>query len=154
LDGVNEAMSLNGWGIREEDGAGAFRRHLVKPFTQAGAAVLSLDHVVKDREKRDRGPLGSIHKGNGLSGSLILLENAEPFGRGMRGASHVFVTKDRPGFLRREGRPGKLPGKTFMGTLAVDDTRNFHDYLVLSFHAPKPAEDGGEELVLRSSLRA
>ena len=26
LDGVNEAMSLNGWSIREEDGAAAFRR--------------------------------------------------------------------------------------------------------------------------------
>ncbi len=50
-DGVNEAMSLHGWGIHDEDGAAAYRRHLVKPFTAVGAAVLSADHVVKDREK-------------------------------------------------------------------------------------------------------
>jgi hypothetical protein len=54
LDGVNEAMSLHGQAIREEDGAAAFRRRLVKPFTAVGAAVLSLDRVVKDRERRDR----------------------------------------------------------------------------------------------------
>jgi len=123
LDGVNEAMSLHGTGIRDEDGAALFRRRLVKPCTAVGAAVLGADHVVKDRERRDRGPLGSIHKGNGLNGSLILLENVEPFGRGQRGASHVFVTKDRPGHLRRHGRASKLPGKTYMGTLIVDDNR-------------------------------
>lgn len=125
LDGINEAMSMNRLGIREEDGVAAFRRLLVKPFTGIGAAVLGCDHVVKDQEKRGRGPLGSIHKGNGLTGSLILLENSEPFGRGQRGASHVFVTKDRPGYLRRHGRASKLPGKTYMGTVVVDDTRTW-----------------------------
>lgn len=147
LDGVNEAMSLHNLGVREEDGAAGFRRRLVKPWTRVGAAVLSADHVVKDRERRDRGPLGSVHKGNGLSGSLIMLENAEPFGRGQRGRSHVYVTKDRPGHLRREGRPvPKVPGKTFMGELVVDDTRMFKPYLELTFWAPKDhedAEDGG-----------
>lgn len=136
LDGVNEAMSLHGQGIREEDGAAAFRRLLVKPCTAVGAAVLSADHVVKDREKQGRGPLGSVHKGNGLSGSLIMLENAEPFGRGQRGRSHVFVTKDRPGHLRSNGRATRMPGKTFMGELVVDDTRLHRSYLDLVIWAP------------------
>jgi len=145
FDGVNEAMSLHRWGIREEDGAAAFRRCLVKPCTAAGAAVLSADHVVKDREKRDRGPLGSIHKGNGLTGSLILLENVAPFGRGARGCSHVFVTKDRPGFLRRNGRADrKTPGKTFMGSLIVDDTRTWVSYLDLAFIEPQDAKTDDE----------
>lgn len=122
LDGVNEAMAMHTMGIREEDGAAAFRRRLVKPCTAAGAATLAADHVVKDREKRGRDPLGSIHKGNGLTGSLVLLENADPFGRGLRGRTHVFITKDRPGYLRRHGRATRLPGKTFMGELVVDDT--------------------------------
>lgn len=141
LDGVNEAMSLHGWAIREEDGAAKFREHLVKPFTRAGAAVIVADHVVKDVERRGRGPLGSIHKANAVNGTLILLENAEPFGREQRGASHVFVTKDRPGFLRRHGRQTKVPGKTYMGTLVVDDRRLRDPWLELSFIAPaeKPA---------------
>jgi hypothetical protein len=115
LDGVNEAMSLHRWGIRDEDGAATFRRALVKPFTQAGAATLQADHVAKNVEQRGRTAIGSVHKVNGLSGSLILLEPADPFGRGQRGRSRLFITKDRPGFLRRHGKPSKEPGKTYMG---------------------------------------
>jgi hypothetical protein len=137
LDGVNEAMSLHGQGIRDEDGAAAFRRRLVKPCTARGAAVLSADHVVKDRDRRDGAAIGTIHKSNGLTGSLILLENATPFGRGRRGCSHVFVTKDRPGYLRRHGQPTSTPRKTFMGSLIVDDVRGWQDYLDLVFTAPQ-----------------
>jgi hypothetical protein len=138
FDGVNEAMALHRWAIREEDGAAEYRRRLVKPCTRVGAAVLSLDHVVKDAERRARTALGSVHKVNGLSGALILVENAEPFGRGQRGRSHVHIMKDRPGFLRRHGRPDpKTPGKTFMGELVVDDTRRFVPFLEVTFHAPK-----------------
>lgn len=146
LDGVNEAMALHGQAIREEDGAADFRRRLVKPCTAVGAATLGADHVVKDRERRDLGPLGSVHKGNGLSGSLILLENAEPFGRGARGRSHVFVTKDRPGHLRRAGKATKVPGKTLIGELVVDDTRLQHPYLDLTFWAPAKDDDTQTEV--------
>ena len=142
FDGVNEAMALHRWAIREEDGAAEFRRRLVKPCTRVGAAVLSLDHVVKDAERRARTALGSVHKVNGLSGALILLENAEPFGRGQRGRSHVHVMKDRPGFLRRHGQPDpKVPGKTFMGEFIIDDTRRFVPVLEAAFHTLKG--DGG-----------
>lgn len=153
LDGVNEGMSLHGMAIREEDGAAAFRRLVVKPCIRAGAATLSCDHVVKDKESRGRYALGSIHKGNALSGAQFSLENAEPFGRRMRGRSHVYVTKDRPGHLRRHGRPDeRTPGKTFVGELVVDDTHTFNPWLELNLYAPadKPKEpvdgDGGSEL--------
>lgn len=146
LDGVNEAMSLHRQAIREEDGAAAFRRRLVKPCTAAGAAVLSADHVGKDPEKRNMGPLGSIHKGNGLTGALIMLENVETFGRGRRGRSRVFVLKDRPGHLRRNGKPTKVPRKTYMGELVVDDERGWKDYLELMFFAPKDVpETSGQD---------
>lgn len=137
LDGVNEGMSLHGHGVREEEGVATFRRRLVKPFTRAGTAVLACDHVVKDSERRGRNALGSIHKGNALSGSLILLENEDPFGRGERGCSHVYVTKDRPGHLRRHGRPDrKVPGKTYMGALVVDDRQLRTPDLFLAIFAP------------------
>lgn len=143
FDGVNEAMALHRWGIREEDGAAAFRRQLVMPCLRVGAATLSCDHVVKDMERRGRYALGSIHKGNGLSGSLVLLENESPFGRGQRGASFVYVTKDRPGHLRQYGQPTKVPGKTFMGVLAVDDSQTYTPDLEVRFWAPtsRPATD-------------
>ncbi|MFG3709491.1 DnaB-like helicase N-terminal domain-containing protein [Micromonospora sp. NPDC047730] len=143
LDGVNEGMAMHGAAIREEDGVAAFRRLLIRPFINAGAAVLSADHVVKDRENRGRYALGSIHKGNALSGALILLENADPFGRNARGRSHIYVTKDRPGHLRRHGRGTKTSGKTFMGEMIVDDTRTHVSYLDLAIlppAEPKPSE--------------
>lgn len=136
LDGQNEGMVLHGQDIREEQGAGKFRALLVKPFTAVGAAVLACDHVVKDAESRGRYALGSIHKGNALNGSLIVLENAEPFGRGERGVSRVYVTKDRPGHIRRHGQKTKIPGKTYLGMLAVDDTRKWRDELDLTWSAP------------------
>jgi len=148
LDGVNELMSLHGQGIRDEDGVAAFRRRLVKPCTAVGAAVLACDHVVKDRERRGRDALGSIHKGNGLTGSLIALDNVAPFGRGARGCSHVYVTKDRPGHLRRHGRPSKVTGKTYMGSLIVDDERTWSDRLSLAFIEP-PDEPQPETTVSR-----
>ncbi|WP_219413929.1 AAA family ATPase [Pseudonocardia nigra] len=127
LDGVNEAMSLHGQGIREEDGAAAFRRRLVKPFTAVGAAVVSLDHVVKDPDRNGQGyALGSIHKGNGLNGALFLLESREAFGEGRKGASDLFVTKDRPGRLRKAGKPTKIPRKFYMGTIILDASEESH----------------------------
>lgn len=151
FDGVNEAMSLHGWGIRDEDGAAQFRRQLVMPCIRAGAATLSCDHVVKDKESRGRNALGSIHKGNGISGSLILLENSEPFGRGQQGASRVYVTKDRPGHLRRHGRADKMPGKTFMGMLSVDATI---EPLQLRFWAPREDDAAQSDLSIRQQVQA
>lgn len=147
LDGVNEGMAMHSAGIRDEDGVALFRRLLITPFIRAGCAVLTCDHVVKDRENRGRYALGSIHKGNALSGALILLENADPFGRGARGRSHIYVTKDRPGHLRRHGRGTKTSGKTFMGEMIVDDTRTHVSYLDLAILPPadpKPTEDDAE----------
>lgn len=152
FDGVNEAMSLHQWGVRDEDGAASFRRRLVKPCTRVGAATLAADHVVKDAERRGRNAIGSVHKVNGLSGVLVLLDNAEPFGRGGRGRSHVFVTKDRPGSLRRHGRPSAITGKTFMGELVVDDTQTFSPDLVLRFYAPKGTSEDEEATAASPTL--
>ena len=56
-----------------------------------------------------------MHKGNALNGARIQLENTEPFGRDMRGVSHVFVTKDRPGYLRTKGRADQDAGQDLHG---------------------------------------
>jgi len=136
-DGVNEAMSLHGADIMAADGAASFRRRLVVPFLRAGAASIACDHLPKDRDGRGRDAYGSVHKGNALDGARILLEPTASFGRRMRGVSFAFVTKDRPGQLRAHGRPSKLPGKTFIGTLAVDDSETLGPDFSMRFFAPK-----------------
>lgn len=144
-DGVNEAMALHGDDIMAADGAANFRRNLVMPCTRIGAAVMCCDHVTKDRDKRGRDAYGSVHKGNALDGARILLENDTPFGRGMRGSSMVFVTKDRPGHLRAYGRATKTPGKTFMGVLVVDGSKTFEPFEMV-LYAPTADQVGGGDV--------
>jgi hypothetical protein len=139
-DGVNEAMSLHGADIMAADGASAFRRQLILPFTRAGAATLACDHLPMVRDGSRRDAYGSVHKGNALDGARIVLENVEPFGRGLRGVSYVFATKDRPGFLRAHGRTSKTPGKTFMGVLVVDDSQTLKPF-EMPFYAPKDDDE-------------
>ena len=121
-DGVNEAMSLMG-----ADDQGRRRRgHVPAPTGDPVPARRRRHprlrpHADGSRDAGRRDAYGWVHKGNALDGARIMLENTEPFGRQMRGVSHVFVTKDRPGHLRAHGRPTKTPGKTYMGTLVVDD---------------------------------
>jgi hypothetical protein len=144
-DGVNEAMSLMGANTDKVDGASEFRRRLVTPFLRAGAASIACDHVAKDRESRGRDAYGSVHKGNVLDGARIALETVKPFGRGLRGVSYVYVTKDRPGQLRVHGTADeKTPGKTYIGTLVADDEQMFTPFSLM-LYAPKPEEPADDE---------
>ena len=137
-DGVNEGMALHGADIMAAEGAAAFRRRVILPFIQCGAASLSCDHVPKSREGRGRDAYGSVHKGNAIDGARFLLDNIEPFGRGRRGVSSVYVTKDRPGFLRAKGKPSSSTGQTLMGVLVVDDTNSVSaNTQGLNFYAPR-----------------
>ncbi len=120
LDGINEALSLNGW-EGHIDGPSNLKRLLVNPFLKVGAAVLECDHLALDQQgKKSPNPYGGVHKGNKVNGSMILLENKETFGRGLRGRSSVYVTKDRPGHLYSHGKPTKVPGVFYMGELVID----------------------------------
>jgi hypothetical protein len=142
-DGINEAMTLLGAEIKDVDGAAEFRRRLIRPCTKAGATTLGCDHMPMIRDHARRDAYGSVHKGNALDGARILLENIEPFGRNMRGASSVYVTKDRPGRLRAHGNPTKTPGKTFMGVLVVDDMTGGPDFL-LELYAPRDDDQAAD----------
>lgn len=153
-DGVNEAMALHGLEIAGSGGAegwSSFRRWLVSPATRVGAAVLSCDHVTKSRDGQGANAYGTVHKGNALDGARFMLENRDPFGRGMRGVSNVFVTKDRPGHLRSHGRPSKLAGKTFLGTLVADDEDSFTPFSLMLY---APRDDGGPPDAATSSTLA
>ncbi len=154
-DGVNEAMSLHGDEIKDPSGASSFRRRLVLPFLRVGAASIACDHTAMSHDATRRDAIGSVHKGNALDGARFLLQNTAPFGRTMRGVSHVFVTKDRPGWLRARGRPSNTPGKTLIGTLVVDDSDPFTP-LSAAFYAPREGDtdalDGDPSAALANTV--
>lgn len=110
LDGVTEAMTLQGWEIGDNSDVARFVELLPRPLARMGAAVWMLDHVTKDRNGRGRYAIGAQHKLAGLSGAAYSSEVIHPFGRGMAGLSRLTVTKDRPGFVRPHSVYGKGAG--------------------------------------------
>jgi len=106
LDGITEAMTLHNLDPLDNKEAAQFGRLLPRRLSAAGAAVASLDHVVKDKDGRGRYAMGAVHKLNALDGAAYVLENRTPFGVGVTGRSTIRIAKDRPGQLRKNALPG------------------------------------------------
>lgn len=118
VDGVTEGMSMHGLELKDNTDVAKFSRWLLRPAAKQGAAVTTLDHVVKDKESRGRYAIGGVHKLNGLNGAMYVLENRQPFGIGVTGISTVRLAKDRPGQLRRHGLPHSS-GMHWFGDLSL-----------------------------------
>ncbi|MFJ4617393.1 DNA primase [Streptomyces sp. NPDC088812] len=103
VDGVTEGMSLFGLELKDNTDIAKFGRQLLRPLMNSGAAVVTLDHVVKSSENRGRYSIGGVHKLNGLNGVMFMLENIRPFGIGVTGKSRIRIAKDRPGQIRKNG---------------------------------------------------
>lgn len=118
-DGWTEGAALMGQDIMSQDDIARWRQALVKPALTMGAATLTTDHVVKDREARGRYSIGAQHKLAGLTGVMFVMEVTETWGRGSKGRSKVLITKDRNGGLRPHGKPDKA-NLTHIGDLVGD----------------------------------
>jgi hypothetical protein len=99
VDGVTEAMTLHGLDLNDSVEIARWLDLLARPAARAGAAVLLVDHVVKDKEARGRYSIGGQHKLAGIDVAYSL-EVVEPFARERTGLVTVKVRKDRPGFVR------------------------------------------------------
>lgn len=91
-----------------------FARRNVTPFTEAGAAVLVLDHVTHDADKHDR-PINSVHKLNRVQGGAYQVENVVPFTPGGAGWSWIRLWKDNSGGVEQ------IRGEN-VGRLTIDAT--------------------------------
>ena len=107
LDGVTEALTLHGLDLASNTDVATWLGLLPRPLAKAGAAVLTIDHVVKDREQRGRYAIGAQHKLAGVD-CAYSLKVIEPFGRGREGRVKVTVTKDRPGHVRAFADEGRV----------------------------------------------
>jgi hypothetical protein len=106
LDGVTEAMSSAGMSIKENDDIARFYTALPRPLARTGAAVVMLDHVVKDKETQGRWGIGGQHKLAGVDGATYKLESVVPFARDKPGSSKLIVSKDRHGMVRQHATAG------------------------------------------------
>lgn len=100
LDGVTEAMSLDGLSPLDNAEVAKWLQLPRRLVQQTGAAAVLVDHVTKDKEARGRYPFGAQHKLAGVDVAYSL-KVIEPFGRGKTGVVEIKVQKDRPGHVRR-----------------------------------------------------
>jgi len=112
LDGCAAAM---GAADLQEDSAKDVNLWLagaVWPLTRAGAAVLVIDHIVKNAQQgvggfASRSPRGSGAKLAAVSGVTLIAEPKEPGSAFTEGRVELWVTKDRPGRIRTSKRGAK-----------------------------------------------
>ena len=100
FDSFTGTLALHGLDPNSGVDVERFYRTVVGPLQASGAAVVLLDHLTKDREKRGKFSIGSERK---LGGADVHLgfEVVRPFGRGKTGLVRIITHKDRPGHLPR-----------------------------------------------------
>lgn len=114
VDGVTSAYELHELEPNDAKQTATFYRLLPERCARAGAAVLTIDHVVKLREQRGAWATGSGAKKALITGTLYQLEVEAPFGVGRCGRMRILVAKDRPGTVQGYAIDGK-----HVGTLAL-----------------------------------
>jgi hypothetical protein len=107
VDGVTEALALHGLSSVSDVDIASLAALLTRPLADLGAAVLPVDHVVKDPEQRGRWATGSQHKLSAVGGAAYGIHVVRVARRGAQdGLSRVVVTKDRQGAVRPHATAG------------------------------------------------
>lgn len=107
IDGVNEAMAAASLDPNKNAEVARWYMTIPRLATEAGATLLTIDHVAKDPQN-PRGAVGGAHKIAAIDGAAYRVEAAVPFGRGSSGIVKLRLEKDRPGWIRGS-HPGKSP---------------------------------------------
>jgi hypothetical protein len=122
VDAANEAMAAAGLDPNANRDVAAWYATIPRLATQAGAAVVVLDHVAKDPE-RQRGAVGAGHKLAAVDGASYRVDAVVPFGRGGKGMLRLRLDKDRQGHIRGLLGSGMHPTAAEIGFDATDPDR-------------------------------
>lgn len=123
IDAMSGALGLYGLKSKDDDDITTFYRAMPELIVQrTGAAVVTVDHVIKDKETRGRWPSGSERKVSALTGAAFSVRRSEPFGEGQRGSSEVWIAKDRAGGLRGHAGASDRDGMQQIGVFLLDSS--------------------------------
>ena len=146
-NGVTAAYQLFGWKVKEGDDAAEYRREVVRPCLDIGAAVISTDHVTMEKaagREITRYAYGGVMKLNVSDGATYLLISSSPIMPEAEGASRIYIVKDRPGSVKRKcEKAGKDPMVRYAGMLKVKSAGLAAGELSISIASP--AGDGEPE---------
>lgn len=105
LDGINAACNRHQWPVNDTAAVGAYRDTLVAPATSLGAAVLSLGHPPKGRDRQqERHGFGStawLDEVDGV-GFRVEADRRTPIRKGKLGHSVLYEVKDRYGAVEEQ----------------------------------------------------
>lgn len=103
IDGVAEALAREG--LREDLATDVIPwiEKLPRPLARAGAAVVMIDHVVKDKEQQGRWARGSSAKLAVVDGATYQVKVVRPFDRRRDGVLKLVIAKDKPGAVGAMG---------------------------------------------------
>ena len=103
LDGVTQALANEGKDSLDNKEVVQWFNELPRMIAKgpSAPAVLIIDHVVKIRADRGRGPLGAGQKLAAIDGTQFGAEVINPFDEEHAGKVKIVVTKDRPGKVRK-----------------------------------------------------
>jgi hypothetical protein len=129
-DGVAKALARQGLNEDKAPEVLQWLELVVNPIADAGAAVLMLDHVVKEKEGRGLWARGSGAKLGEVTGAAWMVAAKGTFSRTKKGSFSLVQAKDREGFVAADGE-----------TVAVIHAEPSGGNLTLRVHAPEPKTD-------------
>ncbi|GMA31585.1 hypothetical protein [Litorihabitans aurantiacus] len=143
LDGVTDALGQFGAGTKENDDIATWHRAVPRLLaTRTRAAVVLIDHVVKNGDTRGRFALGGQAKMAAIDGASYVVEVTEPIGKGLRGTVTLRIAKDRPGSIRPHCGTWRPTDRTQEATrITIDSTT---DDGLIRFTAEPPATNVGD----------
>jgi hypothetical protein len=147
IDGVTESMSFEGLNLMLGADVASWQAMLPRAIaTRTGAAVLCIDHDVKDTEKRNGAPIGSERKVSGVDGCVFVMQGAEPFMDGKVGAAVLRVGKDRHGEVNKHGVNYDAKSRTHvLAHFELDSTEEGTSSARLTVPSTPPPEETDDE---------
>lgn len=126
IDSVGELLPLLGLSSNSPDDYTIAHRRTLTSLSNAGAAVIVIDHLPKSDDARSRGQTGTMAKRRAVNGVSLRVTLAESFAPGRGGAASMVVEKDRPGGVRAYCPAGKnQPAGRFVMTTYGDGTTSW-----------------------------
>lgn len=102
IDSVGEALAASGFKPNNDDEVAIWFRQVPKWWAQqTNAAVLLIDHVVKDENAPKQFAIGSQRKRAAIDGAMYRMDVIEPFAKGIAGRAKLTTLKDRWGNYRQ-----------------------------------------------------
>lgn len=155
LDGVNQSFSLAGYDTHSTDDANAWHRLVPLKAAKYGAAVVQIDHTVKNKEGDVTHAYGAQAKRSNVAVSIGAVATQQALKPGYQGKLELVIYKDRHGQLRARSQPYKNGDHIATFVMEKDNSFRFDPVNELAYspfavetkpgvldgHADLPADD-------------